>query len=423
LIFRVNRVKYCESSTYEDLLSNAALGLRKNTLFSVKTLKRPKVVLQIDISDMYGRGIVRGISNYSQQLGQWYLVHNNMEYFDSTGLFDPARPDKWLADGIISDNCHLPEMVKQLDIPAIAWDTFEAVDDMPKIEADGRAIAQMAIKHFMDRNFSQLAYCGFEGMDWVKKRGEFYWQCAKARGYDAACYEMKAPKDGLLWEEELEKLGTWLNSLPQPLGLLTCNDDCAKRVLDACRLASIGVPDDVAILGIDNDDMVCLPIEPPLSSIALDFEKAGFEAAELLDKLMKSQEKPANQCIAISPTYIKVRRSTDTFAVDDTEIKMALQYIREYSHKAISVPDVVEAACLSRRGLEYRFKSVLGRSINNVIRTQRIIKITEMLIETNLPISQIAYELGFSSIEHISRFFGKEKGITPSGFRNKYRKT
>jgi len=386
-------------------------------------VKRPKVVLRIDIADMYGRGIVRGISNYSQQLGQWYIVHQNMEYYDSTDHnIVSDRPSKWIADGIITDSCQIPEMVKKHGIPVIAWDSFQDIHDMPKIEADSPAIAEMALKHFMDRNFSQLAYCGFEGMDWVVKRGECFAQCASAKGFDVAKYQVKAPKDGSFWEEELDKMGTWLNSLPQPLGLLTCNDDCAKLVINACRSASIGVPGDVAILGIDNDDMVCLPIDPTLSSIALDFEKAGFEAAGLLDKLMRGQEKLANQCIAIRPTHVKVRRSTDTFAVSDPVVKLALQYIRDHSHKVISVPDVVEIAYMSRRGLEYRFKKVLGRSINKVIRAQRIIKVTDMLIETNLPISQIAYKLGFSSIEHISRFFGKEKGISPSGFRNKYRK-
>ena len=386
-------------------------------------MKRPKVVLRIDIADMYGRGIVRGISNYSQQLGRWYIVHQNMDYYDSTdyNIFSD-RPNKWIADGIITDSCQIPEMVKQHGIPVIAWDSFQDIHDMPKIEADSAAIAEMALKHFMDRNFLQLAYCGFEGMDWVVKRGECFAQCASAMGFDVARYQVKAPKDGSFWEEELDKMGAWLNSLPQPLGLLTCNDDCAKLVINACRSASIGVPGDVAVLGIGNDDMVCLPIDPTLSSIVLDFEKAGFEAAGQLDKLMRGQEKPANQCIAIRPTHVKVRRSTDTFAVDDPVVKLALQYIRDNSHKVIGVPDVVEIACMSRRGLEYRFKTVLGRSINKVIRAQRIIKVTEMLIETNLPISQIAYKLGFSSIEHISRFFGKEKGISPSGFRNKYRK-
>ena len=386
-------------------------------------MKRPKVVLRIDVGDMYGRGIVRGISNYSQQLGQWYVVHQNMEYYDSTDYaFVSDRPDKWIADGIITDNCQIPEMVKQHGIPVIAWDSFQDIHDMPKIEADSPAIAEIAFKHFMDRNFLQLAYCGFEGMDWVVKRGECFAQCSAAKGFDVAKYQVKAPKDGLFWEEELDKMGAWLNSLPHPLGLLTCSDDCAKLVINACRSASIGVPDDVAILGIDNDDMVCLPIDPTLSSIVLDFEKAGFEAAGLLDKLMRGREKPANQCIAIKPTHIKVRRSTDTFAVDDPVVKSALQYIRDHSHEVICVPDVVEIACVSRRALEYHFKKVLGRSINKVIRTQRVIKITDMLIETNLPISQIAYKLGFSSIEHISRFFGKEKGISPSGFRNKYGK-
>jgi LacI family transcriptional regulator len=385
-------------------------------------VKGPAVVLRIDTSESYGRGIIRGISKYSREFGRWY-INQNLTYFDSSGhSFDTDRPQNWIADGIITDSYQFPEMLKQLRIPIIAFDCYQDFHDIPKIEADGQAIAEMALKHFMDRNFSNLAYCGFEGMYWVVYRGECFAQCAGARGIDVATYEVTTPEDGLLWEDALVKMGIWLKSLPHPLGLLTCNDDCAKLAIYACRLADIAVPDDVAILGMNNDEMVCLPINPPLSSVALDFERAGFEAAALLDKLMKGQEKSANQRIDVKPTHVKIRRSTDTFAVDDPVVKLALKYIRDHSHKVINVPDVVERASLSRRSLEYRFKKFLGRPINKVIRDQRMAKITDMLVETNLPISRIALRLGFTSTEHISRFFGKAKGISPSEFRNQRRK-
>ncbi len=385
-------------------------------------MKTPKVVLRIDTSGAYGQGIVRGISKYSQQFGKWY-ISQNLTYFDATGHnFDPDRPDNWIADGIIVDSAKFPEMLKQHRIPIIAFDNYKAIHDMPEIKADRQAIAEIALKHFVARNFSQLAFCGFYGMNWVVNQKIYFADCAGAKGLEVAKYELTAPEDGSLWEEELDKMGAWLNSLPHPLGLLACNDDCAKLVITACQLASIHVPDDIAILGVDSDDMVCLPLDPPLSSIVLDFETAGFEAASLLDRLMKGQEKSASQSIIIRPTHVKVRQSTDTFAVNDPEVRSALQYIRDHSDKNIGVPDVTESTCLSRRSLEYRFKAALGQSINKIIRAQRIVKVSEMLIETNLSISQIAYQLGFTSIEHISRYFSSEKGISPSEFRKKYGK-
>lgn len=382
----------------------------------------PKVILQIDTSRACGRGILLGVSKYCRLFSHWRLSQSMPLYFAASGQSQAlCLPEDWLADGFIIGSGEIPEGIRRLGIPTIGIDIRQPIAGMPNIFGDAQAIADMALTHFMDHGFTQLAYCEFEGISWAVERGKYFTRHAKEKGLGIAKYEVKTSEGHFARDDEIAAIATWLNGLPHPLGLLACNDDCAKLVSAACELEGIDVPKDVAILGVDDDELVCLPNSPPLSSIALDFETAGFEAARLLDKIIKGQEKSASQRIILKPTHIKIRRSTDTFAVTDPEVQSALQYIANHSHESIIVPDVIEATTLSRRGLEYRFKAVLGRSINKVIRAKRAERISHMLLETDLTVSQIAYELGFTDIEHISRYFSSEKGISPSAFRKKYR--
>ena len=273
----------------------------------------------------------------------------------------------------------------------------------------------------MDRGFSHLAFCGFEGIHWSFKRGKNFAELAQAQGIHVAEYQVKNVQEAFFLDEALLAITGWLENLTYPSGLLACNDDCGKMVSAACESAGIRVPEDIALLGVDNDEMICLPNNPPLSSVVQNFEKAGFEAAKLLDRIMKGREKLADQKIVIQSTHVAARHSTDILAADDPVISKALQYIRKNINQPIGIPEVVAATTISRRALEYRFQKVLGRSIGSLIRSQRVDQISKLLIETNLSISQIARELGYTSAEHISRYFRREKGMSPSEFRNKKR--
>ena len=158
---------------------------------------------------------------------------------------------------------------------------------------------------------------------------------------------------------------------------------------------------------------------PAISSVAYNAERAGYEAAELLDKLMNG-EKMAKQRIVIRPTHIVTRQSTDILAIEDPEVVSAVRFIRQHAKEPIQVNDVIRVAAISRRGLYQRFQKALGRSINQEIRQVQVEIITRMLVETNLPVSRIAMDLGFTSIDHIARYFRKEKGMSPLDYREKY---
>ena len=183
---------------------------------------------------------------------------------------------------------------------------------------------------------------------------------------------------------------------------------------------NLKVPDDVAVIGVDNDKLICDLTEPPLSSVALDVEKAGYHTAELLDKLMAGK-KIEDQKIIVEPTHVVSRQSTDILSIDDIAVSEALHFIRKNSHRAIQVGDVVAAVLVSRRSLEQRFRNKIGRSIFKEIRRARIERITNMLVETNLPIAKIAIDMGFSGVDHIARYFYSEKGTSPQAYRKSHR--
>ena len=218
------------------------------------------------------------------------------------------------------------------------------------------------------------------------------------------------------WENEQILMAAWLKQLKKPVGIMACNDDRGQHVIEACKIAMLRVPEDVAVIGVDDDDLICDLCDPPLSSVALNVEKAGYEAAKLLDKMM-SEGKQINKNIEVNPTYVRIRHSTDIIATQDIELTKAITFIRQNFRKSIQVKNVVEATTLSRRGLEQRFRNKLNRSINSEIRRIRIEHICRLLVETELSISEIAYGFGFSSVEHISRYFQKEMGQSLRDYR------
>jgi LacI family transcriptional regulator len=222
------------------------------------------------------------------------------------------------------------------------------------------------------------------------------------------------------WENEQRHVSEWIKTLPKPVGMLACNDDRGQHILEACKQSGFKVPEDVAVIGVDNDPMICEIGDPPMTSIALSVESAGYEAAKLLDRLINNKKKNGLQII-VSPTHIVQRQSSDILAVNDTEVASSIRFIRENAKNKILVNDVVKATSISRRSLEQRFRKTVHRSICSQIRRVRIELISKLLIETNLPIFQIISLFNFTDVEHISRFFKKEKGIGIREFRNLHR--
>ena len=214
-------------------------------------------------------------------------------------------------------------------------------------------------------------------------------------------------------------MADWLKSLPKPIGLMATNDYRARQVLDACEAAEILVPEGVAVLGVDNDEVACNLARPPLSSVNLNLRKTGYETAELLDKMM-SEKQTEYQHITIMPTHVVTRESTDIMAISDPEVAEAVRFIRDNHGKLIQVADVARAVDVTIRSLQRRFRLALDRSVFDVISSSRMEYISRLLVETDWPISRIALDVGFSDVAHFVRRFRSVKAMTPLAYRKKF---
>lgn len=374
-----------------------------------------RIVLLLETSRAFGRGLIKGIARYSKIKGPWSF------YKEPTDLKSSIpHLTNWNPDGIIMRDSLIKKELLNLNIPTIlAVHDSSYPKDVPVIKTESQEIAKLASGHLIGKGFKNLAFFGFEDFDWVKERKSFFVHFNSEAGYETHIYKPKRRKKNE-WERELLEVSEWIKALPKPVGVFACNDDYGQHILEVCKIAKLKVPEEVAVLGVDNDPMICDISDPPLTSIALNVETAGYEAAELMDKMIENKKIPVKQ-ITVSPSHVVQRQSTDILAVNDINVSRAIGFIKKNAKNKILVEDVVRTTELSKRTLERKFRKMIHRSIYNEIQNVRIELITKMLIETDLPISQITSLFDFTDVEHISRYFKRGKGIGLREFR-KYHK-
>jgi len=342
-----------------------------------------------------------------------------MFYNEPRGLFEKLpKLDKWELDGIIMRDT--PENLKllKLHIPTVVSIRYQdKVLGVPNIIGNSDAIGNMAAEYFYNNGFRVFAFCGFDNFPWSREREEAFRNiaCSKGKIY---IYKQSFSSD---YERELNEIAYWLSTLPKPVGVMACNDVRAVHVTGACKLAQIQVPDEVAIMGVNNDHLICELASPPLSSIALNTQRAGQLAAMCLEEMMAGK-KIAEKRIMVEPEYVVTRKSTDILAIKDPNVTAALRFIKLNCKKFIQVAEVVEAVGINRRSLERYFKQYLNHTIHEEITRVRIEAISKMITETSLSIGEIAAHMGFHNINHISRYFKAIKGVTPHEFRTIHNK-
>ncbi|RKY24489.1 MAG: hypothetical protein DRP62_03620 [Planctomycetota bacterium] len=329
--------------------------------------------------------------------------------------------EKWGVTGIIMREVKNNEELIGMGVPVIVSTYIhQKVEGACEIYVNNKAIGEMAAEHLLRLGFKNFAFCGFDDFFWSKEREQGFKERIKAAGFQTIVYKQPKSQVKRLWDNEQVILADWLKSLPKPIGLMACIDERSQDVIEACKTAGIHVPEEIAIIGGDNDDLICDLANPPLSSVAVSGVRAGYQAAELLDKLMAGKEELAGQKIIVEPTHVEARQSTDILAIDDREIVMAIRFIRQHAREPIQVNDVVEATRIGRRRLEKKFQRIVGRSVHDEIKQTRIEEVAKMLRNTNLSISVIAMTLGYSSVNNIARYFRQEKGMSLLAYRNLY---
>ena len=392
-----------------------------------------KVLLLVDSRLGYIRGLLRGVARYSRLHKHW-IFHQEQEqaFYEPGGSFYGYKNrqkaleviEQFGPDGIIMGLPKLIDEIVALGVPLIShtYDT-ETIPGIPIFSSDNLAIAKMGAEHFLSRGLKNFAYFG-DDYPWYysRDRGEKFREVISQAGFDVDIYKppKSRSKKPVNPDSEQQYIADWVKLLPKPVAILANNDDRASRVVSACHLAQIIVPEQAAILGIDDDELVCDLSGLPISSIALNAERAGYEAAELLDAMMNGNVKKTNQRIIVKPNYVVTRRSTDIMAIEDIEIATAANFISNNSTVGINVNDVARAVSMSRRNLERRFLATMGRTILSEIKRVRVQAVKNTLVESNLSITKVAEMLGFTSIEHLSKYFKREAGMTPKQYRNKF---
>ena len=384
----------------------------------------PKVILLIDTSRESGRNFLKGVANFCNLHTHWIFFLDPALYEKSPSI---NRKPTWFkaiqADGVIIRDMLEPEKVDSLGLPTIDADSqMKTRFDWPIVIHDPVELGRMGAEHFLERGFRNFAYCGYDDMLFSRERCYYFAKTIAESGYSVHIYKQKRKKSKPLWGNEQPLVVEWLKSLPYPIGLLACNDDRAQQIAQASMIAGLKVPDDIAILGIDNDELICNLSYPPLSSIPLDFERTGYEAAQMLENLM-SGEKMNGQKIIVQAKNIITRKSTDVLAIDDFEVAEALRFIRRHCQEPMQVSDVVQITNISRRTLQKKFRQALGHTIYEEISCVRVEKIVQLLTQSNLSIKQIALKIGFSDDKHLSRYFQRSKSITPLAYRRLYKST
>jgi len=385
-------------------------------------LKIPKVILLIESSRLSGRDMLAGIGKYTQLYGPWQFYRRPPVYIKSHHKLDIKKLKNWKPDGIITRNTEDIDMLLSLGIPTVISKVLNK--DLPScyaLEVDSASAGKLQVEHLLDRGFSNFAFCGFDNMPWSQANCETVQRILTKAGFDLKLYHQPGNKSQRSWENEQLFIAEWLKTLPKPIGLIACNDIRAQQVIEAARIAQLRIPEQIAVIGADNDETICNLTDPPLSSVSLDYAKAGFQMAEVLDKLMKGHD-VAQKDIVVKATSVTARQSTNTIAIEDAVIAHAVHFIKKFSKKYMKVSDVCDAVSTSRRSLERKFRKVLGRSVTDEIKRSHCQSIAQMLLETDLPIAKIAIELGHPDARHIARYFKSQKGTTPGKYRQQNQK-
>jgi LacI family transcriptional regulator len=381
----------------------------------------PKIALLVETSLGWGRDFLMGVTRYSRLRGPWSF------HITPGGLKQVVpKMKQWGGNGIIARITDQPTAKAILDIglPTVAIGLTDQqknprnpLSKLPEVSSDPEEVSRLAADHLMERRLLRFAYVGAcDDRRWSGERQHTFRNYLSKHKFEPYVYEPPKLRRDRVWEVEQDFLAQWMTTLPRPIGVFACDDDRGREVLAACKLAGLRVPEDVAVIGVDNDEIFCELADPPLSSVALNAETAGYRAAALLDEMMRGRV-CSGQHIVVETMGVVTRRSTDIIAVDDKDIAIALRFIRRQHGCDISVDLVAAEVAMSRRSLEKRFRDVIGRTILEEIQLTRMERAKRLLMETTYPVSKVAELAGFGSTGYFIQFFQKHVGKTPRKFR------
>lgn len=374
-------------------------------------------------------GLMAGLSEYVRDKGNWQLI----VWPDSSQESLTFLKQRGCKGAFVSTQtaARAKELLR-LDIPVIAVYSLQDMYSLPFISANSELVAKMACEYFIKKRFKNFAFFGITQARWSQERMEYFVKYVSRAGYEVNVFKEEqipitndfVPFTNLWINKTLntgqERLVQWLKELPQPTAIFASCDILACHLSNIAKEVGLNIPDEISLLGVNNDQAICNICDPPLSSIALNFKKAGYNAARLLNKIISGQQKMQGQWIEIQPTHVESRISTDLFAIEDQDIVQVLKYIRQNSNKPLQVEDVANYICISKRSLQLKFRKALGRSIHDEIVQAHFDIAKAMLIDTNLSVDEIAAGSGFLYTSNMRRAFKQIAGMLPQKYRQQH---
>lgn len=380
-----------------------------------------KVLLLTDFSSGYGRSLLESVVRYARKFGPWAFYRMPLyfrELYGDEGVVEWAK--KWGADAIIAQLTDVDlTVLNQLKVPIIVQNYKERYPGISNLTGDYFGTGVMAADFFLRKGYKSFAYYGFMDTVWMRERGEGFKKALTSKGHKVYAFDNREQIPGEKWSFDAERVSKWLLNLPKPIALFACDDYYALQITEVCKMYEINIPNEIAVLGVDNDKLLCNISDPQLSSIELDIENGGYEVGQLLHQFIEKKTlSPVD--IIIKPVRIIPRASTERFAVSDKYIEQVLHYMDKNYRNPLSVDDLIQMLPISRRVLEKKFKSETGMSIYQYLQQVRIDKFADLLITTELPLVEAAANAGFTDYKNISRIFVKIKSMTPLQYRKRF---
>ncbi len=380
-----------------------------------------KILLLIDNSSDFSRHLLKGLIQYSKKNGPW-IFHRLPPYYKALygneGIIQWAK--EWKADAIIAQWDHdETDLLEKLGIPIILQNYKDRSSYFSNLTGNYIATGEMAARYFINKRFKNFAFYGNIGVVWSRERAEGFRREVEKIGANFYYFETKNLSE-VQWSKSHIELDEWLISLPKPIALFACDDSFALQVSELCKINSINIPNEIALLGVDNDELLCNLSDPPISSIVLDLVKGGYETGRLIHQLIiKEKNNPFN--IVINPIRIERRLSTEKYDIGNKYILEIVKYIEDNYTSEISIESLTHLVPLSRRNLEIKFKNELGKSIYQFILNSRVEQLAFLLLTTNRPLFDLAFEVGLNDSKNVSRIFKKYKSHTPIEYRTKFK--
>jgi LacI family transcriptional regulator len=374
-----------------------------------------RIALLVDRGLSFARGIIQGVRAYADRKPHWVLRDGPPR----SQLVAYVRD--WKPHGIIAGLvvARVARELSELRIPVVDTASTLSELEVPTVDVDHTAVGRLAAEYFLDRQFHHFGYFGSQSAAYSRIQESAFRQHVTQAGHDVASCHTEYLADlttPVPWKKTAQKTHQWLRQLTKPAAILCSEDAPARYLADACAHIGLRIPDDIALLGVGNDPLDCNLTQPELSSIAVPSQRIGYEAAAMLDRWMAGGAEP-RRSVLLLPLHVVTRHSTDIAAVRDEAVQAALRYIRRHVRENISVGDVAREIAVSRRLLERRFRSVLGRTVLDEIVRVRVERAKELLIDTHLPVATIAGQCGFSSVNRMDVHFARLTGASPTAYR------